>query len=502
MAEEEQEEEKKSFIDKFLSGIAKYLPSVEKPTYKQSFNKRLKWTLFALLMYLILSYITVFGVAPGAYDRYRFFELVLGSRFGSIMTLGIGPIVTAGIVLQLLVGSKIIGWDLTKPESRKKFQTANKFLAIVMSIIEAVAFVMLGALPVANDFIIQVAVVLQLAAGGLVVILLDELISKWGFGSGISLFIAVGVAGQIIVVALSPLTLTCASGTTIFQTNIASCIPSATNPPRGLIWNFFIGLINGDYNKTILNLTPLLTTALVFLVVVYIQEIRIDIPLGFTAMRGFGRTWSLKLLYTSNIPVILTSALIANLQLLGRAGITDMGNGTFCGFFGCYDSTGSVIGGLVYYLSSPGRGVAGTGSASLLGDIVSGVVVSSEIVRAFTYLLFMSITAMIFSIFWVSTSGMDAESVANQIESSGMHIPGYRSDKKSMEQVLNKYIPALALLGGLVIGLIAAFADFVGALGTGTGMLLTTMIIYNYYEELSNQDLEEAHPLIKKVLGG
>jgi preprotein translocase subunit SecY len=157
----------------------------------------------------------------------------------------------------------------------------------------------------------------------------------------------------------------------------------------------------------------------------------------------------------------------------------------------CYDANGNISGGLFYYLTSP---------RNLLGDVIAGTLTRPELIRGGTYLLFMSAAAMIFSVFWVSTSGMDAGTVAEQIESTGMYIPGYRSDKKTMQAILNKYIPSLALLGGLSIGLLASLADFTGAIGTGTGILLTTMIVYNIYEELSRQNLDEAHPLLKKFL--
>jgi preprotein translocase subunit SecY len=96
---------------------------------------------------------------------------------------------------------------------------------------------------------------------------------------------------------------------------------------------------------------------------------------------------------------------------------------------------------------------------------------------------------------------MDSASVAEQIDSVGMQIPGYRRDKSVIKSVLDRYIPALAVVGGFCIGVLAAFADFTGAIGTGTGMLLTVMIAYNYYEELRSQRLEEAHPLIRGVFG-
>jgi len=96
---------------------------------------------------------------------------------------------------------------------------------------------------------------------------------------------------------------------------------------------------------------------------------------------------------------------------------------------------------------------------------------------------------------------MDALTVAEQVNEAGMQIPGYRKDPRVMAEVLNRYIPALAAVGGLLVGILAASADIIGALGTGTGMLLTVMIVYQYYEELSSQRLDEAHPLVRRLFG-
>lgn len=468
-----------------ISKIAGYVPSIRKPDYKQTFNARIKWTGIALLLYFILSSVTIYGIEKGNFEQFRFFEIVLGSKFGSLMTLGIGPIVTAGILLQLLVGSKIINWDTTKEEGRKKFQSWNKVLAVILCFAEAFIFVFTGALPIAPGLFNLILVVLQLAMGGIITILLDELVSKWGFGSGISLFIAAGVTSQILIRLFSPFTSACVPG------NLGSCLPIAGSPPTGLLWNFILSVFAANSYQALVYITPIIATAAVFCLVVYAQDISVDIPLSFAAVRGFGRSWSLKLFYTSNIPVILTAALIANLQLFGRIGATPVGDGV-CSLMGCFDGQGNPISGVIYYLTAP---------RNLIINIISATVPLTEIVRAITYTALMAILAMVFSMFWVNTSGMDAGSVADQIDSSGMQIPGYRKDKRIMESVLNRYIPALSVVGGLCIGILAAFADFTGAIGTGTGMLLTVMIVYNYYEELRGQRMEEAHPLIRKVFG-
>lgn len=475
-----EEEEKTDFYSK----LARFIPSIEKPTYKQTFNKRLVWTGVALILYLVLSYISVYGVTQSPQvSQFLTIQLLLGARFGSLMTLGIGPLVTAGILLQLLVGSKIINWDMTKPESRRKFQTLNKFLGIVLSFVEAVAYVVAGAIPIAGGLPIFILVVLQLAAGGIIVLLLDDLVGKWGFGSGISLFIAAGVGSQILIRALSPFPLGCLPG------SLANCVPSAANPPSGLLWDFFINLFSGRFYEAIIRVMPIIMTIVVFFIVVYVQDIKINIPLAFSQVRGFGRNWALKFLYTSNIPVILTGALIANLQIVGRIGIEQTPDGLLCGLFGCFDQNYNPINGLIYYLYIPSH------------LFIPSIILYFDPLRILVYTLFLAISAMIFSIFWVNTSGMDSKSVAKQIESIGLQIPGYRSELKTMEGVLNKYIPPLTVMGGLFVGLLAAFADLTGALGTGTGILLTVMIAYNYYEELRRQKLDDAHPFIRKLLG-
>lgn len=478
------EEEKFSFTRL----IRKILPSVERPLYKQSINTRLRWTGIALALYLLLTNIQVIGIEPVKAEQLRFLETILASRFGSIMTLGIGPIVTAGIILQLLVGSKIISWDMKKPENRKKFQFWNKFLAIIFSFVEAAAYILAGAVPVAGDFLLVTFVTLQLAMGGVIVVLLDELVSKWGFGSGVSLFIAAGVGSQIVVRILSPLAATCTA------LNFAACIPSAANPPTGLLWTSLLATLAGRTVEALISFFPLVATAIIFLLVVYVQHIHVEVPLAFSALRGFGKSWNLKLLYTSNIPVILAAALLANLQLMARVGVSPDPTGQLCGLLGCFDEAGNPTSGFIYFFSVHPQG--------LVFPLLTGLVVPIEILRALSYTIFLTLFATIFSIFWVNTAGMDAKSIAGQLEGIGMQIPGYRRDPRIIESVLNRYIPALAILGGITVGLLASFADLLGAVGTGTGILLTVMIVYNYYEELRNQDLEEAHPFVRKLLGG
>jgi preprotein translocase subunit SecY len=501
-------------------GLLKRIPGVGGPIQRLTFRQKLKWTGIILLLYFMLAQLPAYGISQANFENLRFLEILLGSSFGSVMTLGIGPIVTASIILQLLVGSKVIGWDLRTEKGKILFQGTQKLLSIAFSFLEAGIYVMLGAIPAGPG--LALFVILQLAIGGVLVIFMDELVSKWGFGSGVSLFIVAGVAKTIVVRAFNPLTQ-------------AGTIPSAGNPPAGIIPFAITTLASGEPLQAFLAFLPIVATAIVFFIVIYANAIKVEIPLAFGSIRGFGRRWPLKFFYTSNIPVILTAALLANIQLIGRS------LSASAPWIAQFDSQGQVTGGVLLFLTVPNsEALMGymifIGAFALLGILVAyfakkrpiaitvifgflgGIawyafastfaltglttIAAMDILRMFTYLSFMVLGAIIFSVFWVATSGMDAHSVSEQIHSTGMQIPGYRRDVRIIESVLGKYIMPLAVLGAVAVGALAAFADFTNALGTGTGILLSTLIIYNLYEDIAAKHMEDMHPAIRKIMGG
>src|SRR3990172_11393255 len=114
-----------------IADIGNKLPSVIKPEHKLTLREKLTWTFAILVFFYILGSITVWGINPSAVSQFEFLEIVFGSKFGSILTLGIGPIVTASIILQLLIGSKIIRWNLQDSADKAKFMGTQKILAIL-----------------------------------------------------------------------------------------------------------------------------------------------------------------------------------------------------------------------------------------------------------------------------------------------------------------------------------------------------------------------------------
>ncbi|MEM2954602.1 MAG: preprotein translocase subunit SecY [Candidatus Nanoarchaeia archaeon] len=455
--------------------LASYLPEVKKPdVQKLAFNKKLIWTGLVLILFFILSYLPLFGLGQNALQQFEYLSIILGASFGSVISLGIGPIVTASIVMQLLVGSGLMGIDMTKKENRAKFHAMQKIAVIFFIIFESVVYVLMGGLAPDPVFagtltyrFLQIALIAQLALGGYLIVLLDDVVSKWGFGSGVGLFIVAGVASQIFVRAFNPL-------------------PSPQNPdvPIGQIPFLVKALSIGDSTGAILAISAIVVTVVVFLISVYVQAIKVEIPLSFGRIRGFGIRWPLRFIYTSNIPVILIAALMANIQLWARL-LQNAGHpwlGTFSG--------NVPASGLVKWLHSP----------DIIPALITGSANWTMVGQALIYLTFMIIGAIVFSILWVRTSGMDAESQARQILASGLQIPGFRRDPRVLESILNRYIPALTILGAITVGALAALADLGGALSRGTGILLSVMIVYRMWEDIAKQHAFEMHPMLKKVI--
>jgi protein transport protein SEC61 subunit alpha len=87
-------------------------------------------------------------------------------------------------------------------------------------------------------------------------------------------------------------------------------------------------------------------------------------------------------------------------------------------------------------------------------------------------------------------SGTSARDVAKQLRDSQMVMKGHRDS--ALIHVLNRYIPTAAAFGGMCIGALSVIADFMGAIGTGTGILLAVTIIYQFYESFLNESKEAA----------
>ncbi|MBR9679636.1 MAG: preprotein translocase subunit SecY [Candidatus Altiarchaeota archaeon] len=464
-----------------LQLISKYIPEVREPIKRLSFNDRLKWTVVVLVLYFILGNIPIYGLSAQSVDYFQNLRAIIAGNFGSIVTLGIGPIVTSGIILQLLVGSDFLSIDMNTPQGKKRYEMIEKVLVIAVTIFESFIYVFMGGLPPEiATFSWRMLIVFQLCLGTFILILLDQISSKWGFVSGISLFIAAGVSATVVTSIFNPLA-------------------NPDNPivPSGKLWAAIHYIAQGDPSAAFSIMLPVLFTLLVFLAVVYTQSIKVEIPLAFARVRGAVTRWPLNLFYTSNIPVIFTAALIANLELFSR-----FMAGRGIGLFGQFDQTGSPVGGLIMYFIPPRDLVYFLifNPLGFLKGILLGGAYRDLLLRAIGYTIAMVFGSVMFARFWVYTSNMDSGSVAKNIQQSGMGIPGFRRDPRILKKVLDRYIPYLTDLGAIAIGLLAAFADFTNSVARGTGILLAVMILFRMYEDIVGKYMMDMNPTLRRFV--
>jgi preprotein translocase subunit SecY len=438
--------------------------------------------------------------------------------------------------MQLFTGAKIINLDLTDDEDKGMYQGSQKIIVILMIFVEAIPQVF-GYLMPSSTFIsslspvvpgnelllANIIIISQIAFGSYLVFLMDEVVSKWGIGSGVSLFIAAGVTQAIV------------TGTINWLPATPSQPLSLSNPPAGTIFKTYYLLTNlpasqmagGGLEQILLRypnpITALLGTATIFFIVAWTESTRIELPLSHAEARGARGRYPLRLIYASNIPVILMSALLANVTMFSLLLWSNPTLSHFPGlghqwWIGSYPSSSQAAQAMGVSTSTPLTGgayyvsvVNGLESwllpifnSQLYGTFLVGHSVWQGLLHVVVYASLMIFGSILFAKFWIQTTNMGPEAVARQIEASGMQIPGFRRDPRVLRRVLERYIPVITVISGAAVGALASGADLIGTVGqtSGTGVLLTVGIIINLYEAMGREQLMEMNPLLRRFLGG
>uniref|UniRef100_A0A6A7FY21 Protein transport protein sec61 subunit alpha n=1 Tax=Hirondellea gigas TaxID=1518452 RepID=A0A6A7FY21_9CRUS len=462
----------------FLSLVTPFLPilpEVERPRRKVQFSEKCLWTVITLLIFLVCCQIPLYGVKRSdAADPFQWIRVVVASNRGTLMELGITPIVTSGMVVQVLAGTKMITVDTNDPRQRALVAGAQKILGILMTVGEAFGYVYSGMYGSMQDLGYGNAalIVIQLFIAGFVVLILDELLQKgYGIGSAISLFIATNICENIVWKAFSPTTINTGKGTEFEGAVIALFHLLLTRADKAR------ALTEALYRENLPNMMNLLGTVLVFVVVIYFQGFRVDLPVKFKHSRGQQASFPIKLFYTSNFPIILQSALVSNLYFFSRVLYERFRGNFFVSLLGRWQTTKggyfAPVGGLAYYVSPPRN----------LAEI------ATDPLHFLFYIAFILISCAVFSLTWIEISGSSPKDVARQLRNQKLVIRGMRDG--DMIKVLNKYIPVAAAFGGMCIGALTVFADFMGAIGSGTGILLAVTIIFQYYEMYSKEKSQD-----------
>ncbi len=286
-------------------------------------------------------------------------------------------------------------------------------------------------------------------------------------------------------------------------------------------------IAGGGYETILLGepnpLIALVSTVVIFLLVAYAESTRVELPLAHGMARGARGRYPVKLIYASVLPIILVSAVLANISmftllfwqnpdwpLVGRQYLL----GAYPDPGGELVQSGALqattpIGGLAYYVSTI-RGLrdwllplAAPDRYGAVFEVIDKTH-TQLLLHLVLYVVLFIVGSIIFARFWIETTGMGPEGVARQIESSGMQIPGFRRDPRVLKRILARYIPVVTIISGAAVGALAVGADLFGTVGnaSGTGVLLAVGILIQFYEALGREQMMEMHPLLRQFFGG
>ncbi len=443
-----------------LKPFQKLTLEVKKPKKELSFNKKLAWTIGMGALYIAMLNIPLLGIPRrgGATPLYVF-RAITASKRGSLVELGIMPIVIAILIMHLLVALKIIKIDHSNSEEKKLYSGAVKLLSILITILFAVFFIIFdayGELNLSTKFLIGS----QLIIAGLIIVLMDELIQKgYGYGTGTSLFVLATVCFRIFDEMFN-------LSWDYFSFGQAWY--------RGAFLAFFQGIRRGDVMPTIFRKYGIpdyfgfMMMVVVIAVLIFLVSIRIEIPIKKTEEKKPDR-YSIRLFYTSYVPVLLTSTLFAGIYM-----ITNFLSRRFR-FVSWFDTSIPIpTPPKAWYISifTPPYGPE---------QVIERPGIS------IVYLFLMIVISGIFSFYWMKTAGLDSKTLVKQLISSDSNSSRSKENIETLKEYLDEYIPTTALLGGFIIGALAGLAEFLGPLGSGTGIVIMMFILQQYQKMLTEE---------------
>jgi len=356
------------------------------------------WTGTVLFVYLICCQIPLYGtVKQEGADPLYWLRVILASNKGTLMELGISPIITSSMIMQLLAGTKLIDVNMRSQMDRECFNATTKFFGFIMAIGEALAYLLSGMYGEVDKLGVfnSIAILLQLTLAGLIVQLLDELLQKgYGLGNGISLFIATNICEIILWKSFSPITIKTEQDTE-FEGAIIALFHSGLTKSNKLM-----ALQHAFYRENAPNISSLLATVIVFLVVIYFQGFRVELTLSHRRVRGYKVPYPIKLFYTSNIPIILQTAFVSNLYFFSQVLHRKYKGNYFVSFLGKWSETdvsgmSAPIGGLAYYISPPR----------------SFFDIQTDPFHALFYYAFVMCSCAFFSRLWIDISGQSSKDI-------------------------------------------------------------------------------------------
>lgn len=468
------------FVEFFLP----ILPEVEFPVENISIDEKIVYTVAGGIIFL-LSQLPIYGLVSDAYlkinDPFYFQRTIFAMEKGTLLELGLLPILTSAFVWQLGAGLKLINVNLSLRSDRELFQSGQKLTSFALAIVYGAGFIFSGyynnvikgfntfngdSVPIST----LVLIFLQIVTMSFLTTLMVEIFDKgYSFGSGILCFIALQVATNLIrdLIGLEIVSLP--------NSNKFESYGAAVN----FIKNFKINLKGLNYNvlnsftrSQLPNLTQFYIVLATVLFLIGIQNYRIELPIRSTKVRGMNNVFPIRLFYTGALPILFAFTVLANLQVFGYFTSTLLRDysqlaASIIGTWSLDKSSFNLnlTSGILYFL---------TPSKTLGQTLLSPL-------RSIAYGLAIIALSTWFADKWSKISGSSPKDISKQFKDQGISISGKRDI--SITKELSRVIPVASVSGAFVLAVLALVGEYLGGLGKGVGAIIGVCGAFGVLEE-------------------
>lgn len=389
------------------------------------------------------------------------------------MDLGISPVITSSMILQALTNGGLLQVDYSIKEDRILYNAAGKLLSLILTFGQAVAQVSGGFYgnPPSMGMTVCFLLVVQLMFSGIIVILLDEMLSKgYGMGSGVNLFIVANLCENIIWRAFSPKVFNTARGIE-FEGSIVNTFHllfARSNKLNAMYEAFFRQNLPNNIN--------LVFTFIIFAIAIYFHGMRVELPVQSTNVKGQTGRWPIKLFYSSTTPIIVQSYIVSHISTISKFFYERYPHNKVVQMLGIWEMNVHLkkvpISGFCYFIFPP-------------HNLLDGL---RRPFYFLIYLSFMLLSAAFLSRAWIDVNDLNQKCVAKQMKNQRLTIKGV--NENNVESYLDKYIPAAAFTGGIVIGFICVFSNILDTV-SGTNIILAVSIVWQYFEVFTKENMKK-----------
>lgn len=455
--------------------LLKLVPGVAKPATKLPFRERFQWTLIILIIFLVASQIPLIGIRSTTRDDPLYwFRTIFASQRGTLMELGTGPMMLSGLLIQVLTGLGVIRTDSKNKKQVSMMNSFEKLLTMGIAIIQAFMYVLLGMYGSVRQLglIRSLLIIVQLTGMSTIVVLLDELTSKgWAITSGVSLLTATNVCESIFWKTFSIASIKRDKGKEYEGAFIALLYMLLTRK------NKIMAIVDAFTRSDLPNLFNVISSIVILALTVFLQNVYYSIPLQHQHTRQ-PFNYPIKLLYSGTMPVMLLSTVTSYFFMMSQLLYRRIGSNFLVRLIGDWaevDGFGGqleAVGGIAYYLSPP---------SSIL----------SCITHPFHFVIYTAIrcgACAYLSEIWLRYSPNGPGKVVGDIKRNGLIKPGIRAER--LKSYVSEPIETAATVSGFVVGLIGVIADLTGAIGGGSGLLISAGTISDVAEKVVSEWME------------